>query len=143
MLGVKSSLREQDSYTVKRGVVLVCVLVCLAVATALVTSTVQTALRARSETRKQRELQQAELLLEAGAQRAARELASDTEYVGETWQLASGVCGREPATVTITIETNDEKKTVTLVAHVPADLETGIQRSHRFAVPVSQSSAQE
>jgi len=125
------------------GVVLICVLACLAIATALVASAVQSALQARSDVRQQRLLRQTVLLVDAGMARAVRQLAEDADYEGETWELAPGVCDRDAARVEIEVVRNSDTAVVNVVARLPADGETGIQRSESFKINLPESSNQE
>jgi len=119
----------------RRASILVCVLVCMAVATALVLTTTRAALRARRDARTQRQLRQTELLLEAGVQRAALRLRTDADYAGETWSLsADTLAGFGAAQVEITVSklNGNETRQVDVVARLPAQSPTMVQRSYTF-----------
>lgn len=101
--------QRKQRRTQRQASVLVCMLVCVSIATALVSTTLQSALRARRELRLQRQLQQTELLLTAGLERAVARLHSDAAYQGETWKLdPKTLPGLPPARVIIEVTTVDE-----------------------------------
>lgn len=118
----------------RRASVLVCMLVCVTIATALVTATLQSALRARRELRLHRQLQQTELLLTAGLERAVARLSSDATYPGETWELDPATLPNyPPGCVTIEVtaahtedETSDRSGSHQI--HVMARLSNGDPR---------------
>ena len=89
----------------RRGAMLVVALACLAIVMAIIGVMLQGALRARRQLHVERDLRQVELLLEAGIDRAAFQLASDDDYAGETWQIpASDLLGRGDGEVVIAAE---------------------------------------
>lgn len=101
---------RKQKRTQRQASVLVCMLVCVSIATALVTTTLQSALRARRELQLQRQLQQTELLLTAGLERAVAQLHSNATYQGETWKLAPKTLPNlPPARVTIEVTTINGK----------------------------------
>ncbi len=124
-----------------RGSVLVAALVCLAIIVAMLSSMLVAAVRTTRQLRAERDLRQCELLLQAGADRAAYRIASDRNYRGETWTVAAvelaGVGDGK-----VTIEPGPEQQ-LTITAEYPAGSETSIRRSRNFKFPSSQSSAQE
>ena len=81
--------RSQETLPVPRrsGAVLVTTIVCLSIATALVAAVSQSALRVRRQVGVERQLRQAEWLLEAGANLAVQRVAAAPDYQGETWTL--------------------------------------------------------
>ena len=81
--------RDHSTTPQRRGAILVAALVCLLIVTSMLGAMLQSALRAHRQMRKERDLRQAELLLQAGVQRAARQRQNDTNERGDTWQLAS------------------------------------------------------
>jgi hypothetical protein len=122
---------QQSAWHHRRASVLVCVLVCMAVATALVLATTRSALRARREVQTQRQLRQVEFVLEAGIQRAARRLAADAKYSGETWILSdTSVPGLDSAQIVIGVSPRE----VQVVARLPAEGPIVVQRSYRFPI---------
>jgi hypothetical protein len=122
---------QQSTLHHRRASVLICVLVCMAVATALVLATTRSALRARREIQSHRQLRQVEFVLEAGIQRAARRLAADAKYSGETWILSNtAVPDLESAQIVIGVSPRE----VQVVARLPAEGPTVVQRSYRFSI---------
>ncbi len=115
----------------RQASILVCVLVCMAVATALVVATTRSALRARREVRTQRQLRQVEFVLEAGIQRAARQLATDAQYSGETWTLSEATV-HSLGSAQVEIEVSPRE--VRVVARMPATGPTVVQRSYTFPI---------
>ena len=121
----------------RRASVLVCVLACMVVAIALVVSTTRSALRARREVRTQRQLRQVEFVLEAGIQRAARQLSNHAEYRGETWTLSpTATAGLDSTQVEIEISSINgaRPRQVKVVARLPAKSPALIQRSYTFPI---------
>ncbi len=118
----------------RHGVVLVCVLVCACIATTLAITATAAALHQRQRVRSERQLRQVELLLDAGMQRAVRQLSSTSSYSGETWRLESGTMpGFPSARVHIDVTRQSAVAcTVAVVATLPADAQTPVQRTHRF-----------
>jgi type II secretory pathway pseudopilin PulG len=117
--------------------VLVCALVCLAIASTLVTSTVRTALGARRSMRTQHQLQQTELLLNAGIQRATQQLHDNSDYTGETWDLSPQVIPNiESAQVTIDVSSaaEDSSREIRVSAQISLAVNKTIRRSTRFSV---------
>jgi hypothetical protein len=121
------------------GTVLVCVLVCMSVASALVVATTRTALQAHRQLRRQRQLQQTELLVEAGIERAVWRLGEDAEYRGETWNLAPNTLpGYGAPRVQIVVTSDPVRSSLSHRIHVVARLPVGstrfLQRSHVLRV---------
>jgi type II secretory pathway component PulK len=85
-----------------RGMTVVAVLVCLVIITLVSGAVLKVSLAQRELTRSQERRLQAEWLAESGAQRAMARLASDRDYVGETWSLTAQDLGQSerPSTVT-------------------------------------------
>jgi hypothetical protein len=97
----------------------------------------QTAVRARRQLTVERDRRQAELLLQAGADRAAYRLASEADYRGETWKLDSdAIVGNGSANVTIAAERAAEPAEwrVQVVAEYPLDSHRAIRRSQSFFI---------
>ena len=77
---------------IRRGAaMLVVVLTCLLVVSALVRAMSLSTVRERRILKKELQLRQTELLLDAGVLRAARQLEIDPEYQGESWQPDSAL----------------------------------------------------
>ena len=126
-----SSTSQRSTSRDRQASILVCVLVCMAVATALVVATTRSALRARREVRTHRQLRQVELVLEAGIQRAARQLTSDAQYGGETWTLSESTV---PQLGSAQVEIEVSPREVHVVARMPATGLPVVQRSYSFPI---------
>lgn len=121
----------------RRGAMLVVALACLAIVMAIVGVMLQGALRARRQLHVERDLRQVELLLEAGLDRAAFQLASDYDYTGETWQIpASDLLGRGDGEVVIvaTRSGDAEPWRVRVAAEYPVGTPTSVRRTRTFLV---------
>jgi hypothetical protein len=123
----------------RRGAMLVMVLVCLLVSMSLLGGMVRTAMEARRQLHAARDLQQTEWLVQAGADRAAYQLAQDAAYRGETWRLSLNGGGRD-ADAAVVIEANrdadDEHWQVRVGAEYPAGSERSIRRARTFVVQI-------
>jgi len=129
-----------------RGAVLVVALVSMFVVMAMIGSMLQGTLRARKHLHVQRDLRQTELLLQAGADRAAFRLANEAAYRGETWNLPSeDIVGGGDGQVTIAASRDSDARPweVHVVAEYPAGSESSIRRSRTFVVQSQPSLAQE
>jgi len=128
----------------RSGLMIIAALVCLLVVTSIVGSMVQSALRARRQLHVERDRRQAELLLEAGANRAAARLAVEPGFLGETWELpAEAIIGQGDGHVTTEVSrnANNQNWQVHVVAEYPLDRDLPIRRSHTFQIvnPTTQS----
>lgn len=116
----------------RSGVVLICVLACLAIVSAILTMTCKSAIAARRETKLRAQLQQTELLLDAGVLRAAEQLRKSKGYSGETWKPTKAFKNDESPIVEITVEPTDGSvTTITVMAKLKGEQTT--QRSHQFS----------
>jgi type II secretory pathway pseudopilin PulG len=116
---------------------LVVALACLAIVMAIIGMMLQGALRARRQLHVERDLRQAELLLEAGIDRAAFQLADDDDYAGETWQIpASDLLGHGDGEVVIVAERSGDAEPwqVRVVAEYPVGTPRSVRRSRTFLV---------
>ncbi|MGI9455343.1 MAG: hypothetical protein ACR2NU_02210 [Aeoliella sp.] len=148
---MKTPAHQNHRSSSRHGSVLVCVIVCLSIVIALVTATTQSALRERRQIRVERQLRQADILVEAGAGRAVTKLNQSERYTGETWSLdadslpgfeearilivAPRVDGDQPRLIRITAE-------LSVVTQLPAELQRPVRRSfefvfHRSAFPAT------
>ena len=130
----------------RRGSVLVAALVCLAIIVAMLGSMLVAAMRATRQLRSERDLRQCELLLQAGADRAAYRLATERAYRGETWMLSAETLagiGEGKVSIEPSSTTDQNTQQLTITAEYPADSETSVRRSRTVAVPSKQSPAQE
>jgi hypothetical protein len=125
---------------------IVAALVCLLVVTSIVGSMLQSALRARRQLHAERNRRQTELLLEAGANRAAARLAVEGEFRGDTWILpADEIVGLGEGRVTSEITRNSDTEVwqLQIVAEYPLGREFSIRRSRSFQRPFTRSQAEE
>ena len=131
-------IRGIQRNTDRRAVVLMSVLVCLAVAMTLFLAWSKTAAMERKQLRAQQDRLQADLLADAGLDRAAARLLSADDYSGETWQIgAEAFAGRGAATVTIQVESPGESATVRevrAVAEYPLGLDGRVRRSKKITI---------
>ena len=130
----------------RRGLMIIAALVCLLVVTSLVGSMLKNALRARRELHTERDRRQAELLIEAGASRAAARLASSPAFRGDTWELpAADIVGQGGGRVTTEITSKENQATLQLRVAVeyPIDRDFPIRRSQTFNLKTSKPQSQE
>ena len=121
----------------RRGAMLVVALACLAIVMAIVGVMLQTALRARRQLHVERDLRQVELLLEAGVDRAAFGLASDSNYVGETWRIPSEQllgCGDGEVVIVAARSGDAEPWSVRIAAEYASGAPTSVRRTRTFFV---------
>jgi hypothetical protein len=84
--------------------ILIVALVTLLVVSSLVLSMVKRSLDDRRQLRREHDLQQVELLVDAGLRRAAIRLAADADFDGETWDIpAAELNGHSDARVVIEV----------------------------------------
>jgi hypothetical protein len=126
--------------------VLAAALVCLLIVMGMLAGMLKGALRERRQMRQERDLRQTELLVEAGANRAAFRLAADDSYAGETWNVPTGeIIGLGAGQVVIEVarKETDEDETddnddgpwqVRVVAEYPLGGESSIRRTRSFAI---------
>ena len=122
---------------------LVVALVCLLIVMSLLGGMLKGALRERRQLRQQRDLRQAELLLEAGADRAAFRLAADADYAGETWSVpAEEIIGLGAGQVEIETvrDASDGPFQVRVVAEYPLGGESSIRRTRHIHPRTSNAS---
>lgn len=129
-----------------RGAVLVAALVCLLVVMSIVGAMLQGAVRARRHLHVERDRRQCELLVQAGADRAAFRLSAEPEYRGETW-LAPAVLGAGRGDGQVAIEASrdgeDQPWQVRVVAEYPRGGELSIRRSRTFIIQSPATQVQE
>ena len=123
----------------RRGTVLVAAIVCLLVVMGILGSMLKGTLLAHRQLHRERDLRQAEFLLQAGSDRAVYRLANNTTYRGESWNLAADtIANKGSGRVTIEILPTDGQsaRKVQVVAEYPLEGETSIRRSRTFQVPI-------
>ncbi|TWU28053.1 hypothetical protein [Bythopirellula polymerisocia] len=127
-----------------QGAILICVLACLVIITSMVTATIRSALRSHLEVRQQRNLRQAELILEAGILRARQQVLADPDYKGEVWQLAvDTIPGTDSATIEIATQPAVEARQINVTARLGEDSHRRIQRTYTFTFDPTYASNKE
>lgn len=122
-----------------RGLVLIAALVCLLVSMAIVGSMLQGTIRAQRQLHTERDVRQAELLLQAGFDRAVAKLAADADFAGDTWDLSPAeIVGRGAGHVITTVnQTNRGRESICqirVVAEYPLGRDFPARRSQVFTV---------
>jgi type II secretory pathway component PulK len=121
-------------------------LTCLLIVTAIIGSMLQSALRARRQLHAERDRRQTELLLQAGADRAALRLATEPEFRGDTWDLpAESIVGRGAGRVTTEVSRSEDDPSwqVRIIAEYPLGRDFPIRRSQMFQIPSVTTQSQE
>jgi hypothetical protein len=126
------------------GVILFIALISLLIVMAILGQMLRTSLQAQRQLHPERDLRQTELLLQAGADRAAYRLANQADYRGETWRLpAASIVGAGDGEVTIAASRDSDQQPwhVHVIAEYPHGGVSTIRRSRTFLVPtqISQS----
>ena len=127
------------------GAVLIVTLVCLVIVMALVGTMLVGAMRRGRQLKVERDLVQCELLLQAGIDRAADQLAaSPVDYVGETLEItAAEIGGSSAGQVTIEVTRNGQPPQVRVQAEYPAASDHSVRRSRTFQFSTIPSPSQE
>lgn len=129
-----------------RGFSVVAALVCLLIVSSLAGSLLKSAVRARRELHAERDRRQAELLVEAGASRAAARLVADPEFRGDTWDLTPAeVIGDGAGRVITEIVAGDQQagRELRVTAEYPVGRDLSIRRSHTFYLSTAKAQSQE
>lgn len=131
--------RQKD----RRAAILIAVLVCALVALSMLATSIHVAMRYRREGRIQQQLQQANLLLDAGCLRAVEQLRASGEYSSEKWQVGEALPEFASSQVEILVATEATAKQVTVVARLSraADDPHSIQLSRDFTWTLDTSSS--
>lgn len=130
----------------RRGMAVIAALTCLLIVTAIIGSMLQSALRARRQLHAERDRRQTELLLQAGADRAAFRLATESTFRGDTWDLpAESIVGRGAGRVTTEVSRSgdDPSWQVHIIAEYPLGRDFPIRRSQTFQIPSVRTPSQE
>jgi hypothetical protein len=128
------------------GVILFVALTSLLIVMAILGQMLKTSIRAQRQLHPERDLRQTELLLQAGADRAAYRLAKEKSYSGETWHLsADAIVGSAAAQVTIQITRglSDAPTHLQVVAEYPLGGALTIRRSKTLDIETPSSHSQE
>jgi hypothetical protein len=115
----------------------VAALVALLIVMTILGNMLEGTLRARRQLRAERDRRQTELLVDAGADRAAARLSADVNYRGETWSLPSqAIAGSGDGQVAIEVIRGEDEaqRQVRVVAEYPIGSASSIRRSRTFAV---------
>jgi hypothetical protein len=136
--------RAQRHAPHRPGAILVVALVCLLVVMSIVAGMIKGAIRERRQLHQYRDLRQTDLLVEAGADRAAARLAEDPEYRGETWRVPAEEIGHAAGEVTIEVSRDESgaptaadgapSLRVRVSAEYPLVGVTSIRRTRTFAI---------
>jgi hypothetical protein len=130
----------------RSGVILFVALASLLIVMAILGQMLKTSLRAQRQLHPERDLRQTELLLQAGADRAAYRLTKERNYVGETWQLpAEAVVGNAEGRVTIQVsrDSTGTRAHVHVLAEYPLGGALTIRRSKTLDFDTPSSHSQE
>jgi hypothetical protein len=111
----------------------------------MIASMLQNAISGRRHLRAERDRRQAELLVQAGADRAASLLASEPDFRGDTWNLpAAAIVGSGAGRVTTEVtRAAAESLQVRVVAEYPTDRDFPVRRSHTFQLTTQSTRLQE
>lgn len=109
-----------------RGVILFLMLVCVLIAGALLAAGARSTVLRRLQQRQEAARLQAAWLADAGAARAAAQLAANPAYTGETWSVSAEALGGQPGGVSIKVAPDplDERRlqvTATAVCPLAAE----------------------
>ena len=139
----------KGSEQARRAAVLVCVLACLIVVTGLMVSLAKSTIQARRETRLRHQMQQTQLLLDAGIARASRKFSESPTYQGETWKLSTNLGSFEHPIVIVAVMKNENEAEISVTASLgseKSDLQQPIAQrtvcSHRFTLKTKTESKQ-
>jgi type II secretory pathway component PulK len=138
--------RPQSGRPLRNGLALIAALACLLIVTSIIVSMLQSALSTRRHLRAERDRRQVELLVQAGADRAARLLASQPDFRGDTWNLsAEEIVGSGGGRVTTEVSTTDDAARFQLrvVAEYPTDRDFPVRRSHSIQLSSRPTQSQE
>lgn len=132
--------RPRHRVTNRRGLMVLIALVCLLVITSIVGSMIKNAIFTRRELLVERDLRQTELLLQAGANRAATRLAAIPDFKGDAWDLpAAAISNNGTGRVITEIIRNPSNQTfdIRVVAEYPLDRDFPIRRTQTFHIAAS------
>jgi len=117
------------------------VLVTMLVVTSILMGMLQNTLRVRRQLHTERNARQTELLLQAAADRARFQLAKDSGYRGETWNVPSAeLADRGDAEIAIKLNSTTEPSRgwqVTIAAEYPRGSPSSVRRTANLFIPQS------
>jgi hypothetical protein len=132
-------MHNRKTSTMKRqGAVLVVAMVCLLVVTAIIGTMIRGTLRNHRQLRSEKDLRQAELLLDAGVARASKRLAANPDFRNETWSLQpDAITGAGEGLVIIELSGTEAQDSLTarISAEYPAGNELSVRRSRSVQLP--------
>jgi hypothetical protein len=123
----------------------VAALACLLIVTSIIGTMLQGALRTRRQLHAERDRRQVQLLLQAGIERAARRLSTETGYTGDTWDLTSdSIINHGAGRVTAKVSPSESgEASIEVTAEFPVDRDFPIRRSRTIQVSPSPTAKQE
>jgi type II secretory pathway component PulK len=129
----------------RRGAVLVAALVALLIVMSLLGTMLLAAVQARRQLHAERNMRQCDLLLHAGLDRAAAQLARNPAYTGETWRPSDSVLAGGNARVVIEVKNaaSDQHQRLAITAEFPLGDEWSIRRSFTGIYKTSSLSPEE
>lgn len=122
------------------GLMVIVALVCLLVISSIIGSMIKNAIFTRRELLTERDLRQTELLLQAGAHRAAARLAATPDFKGDAWELpAASIAnyGSGRVTTEITRTPSTQSWDIRVIAEYPLDRNFPIRRTQIFHIAAS------
>jgi len=128
------------------GAVVIVALACLLIVTAIVSNMLTSAVRARQQLHAERDRRQAELLLDAGADRVVERLTADPDYRGDTWELLpEEIVGHGAGRVTTQLSQTGASGgwQAHVVAEYPLGRDFPVQRSRTFLISPLTAQSQE
>ncbi len=134
-----SCFAKPSRHRSRSGAILICVLACMVVVSGMMIAFTQATLSARREANYRLQIQQTQLLMDAGIQRASSQLAQSDDYTGETWSPSAALDRFDGAKVKIEVSPNPKDKAslwVLVTASLNPDSPIRTTRSHRFQVPL-------
>jgi Tfp pilus assembly protein PilX len=136
---MRSNARGQhESSQSRRGFLLVVVLICLLLISMIGASLLKLGLTQHRQTRNEQNRIQSIWLAEAGIDRAAAMLRSDSKYSGETWTVsATDLSAKQPGVVQIRVKPDaesDARHVVSVVATFPKDADYRARTSKQLIV---------
>ena len=124
----------------RRGAALVVAIVCVSIAIAVMYGLAQLATQAYREVDLETRRTQARWIMESGVDRAAAQLAEDTDYVGEQWSIpAAELGGRYDGQVQIRVEPVEGEanwRQIRVVADYPVELPQRVRRTREIRMPL-------
>ncbi len=125
------ALQARDPAHPRRAIVTVMVLVVLILMSGLVAEFVRRAVTDRRQMQRELRHRQTRLLAVAGLERAQRKFDSDSDYTGETWQIADGVFNQTKSAI-VEISISDGMTTATAQYPIDQEIPLKVTRTARL-----------